>query len=121
MKHCIAVALATLLAAATPAFANHDNADGTLNARQHRLEQRVEYGWRSGELTGREYRRLSQELREIDRAERIYRADGLLSPRERRDLRARLDDLSRDIYRETRDVERRHGSYNYDNHAERRF
>jgi hypothetical protein len=121
MKRLIGAGLVAVLSAAAPAFANHGDPAVGVDERQHRLGQRIEQGWRSGELTRPEYRRLSHELREIDRAERYYRADGVLSTRERNELHVRLDDLSREIHRERRDVERSHGPYNYDYHTYRRF
>jgi hypothetical protein len=121
MKRYIYAGLATLLSAAMPAFANHGSPDGGLNEREYRLEQRIEQGWRSGELSRQEYRRLNYELREIERAGRYFKADGILSARELGQLHARLDGLSRAVYRDTRDLERRAGPYNYDYRAERRF
>jgi hypothetical protein len=121
MKRTIFAGLVTLLAAAAPAFANHGGPDAGLNEREYRLEQRIEQGWHSGELSSREYRQLNGELRQIERAERYFRSDGVLSRREAGELHARLDGLSRAVYRETRDVERRSGPYNHDYRADRRF
>ena len=110
-----------LLAATAPAMAAHDFRDGGVSERQHRLERRIEQGWRSGELTRGEYARLQQGLREIDRAEHHYSADGRLSRRERDELYARLDHLAREVYRQRHDGERRHGFYNGYYQSERRF
>lgn len=110
-----------LLAVTAPAMADHDFRDAGVNQRQHQLEQRIQQGWRSGELTRPEYRRLRQGLREIERAEHHFSSDGRLSQREQAELHARLDHLSRDVYRQKHDVERRPGFYNGDYHAERRF
>ena len=112
MKRTIHAGLVALLMSAAPAFADHGFGDPRIDERQIRLEQRLEQGWRSGELTRREYRRLQYELREIGRAERFFLSDGYLSPRERGELHARLEALSREIYLERHDVERRYGSYN---------
>ena len=121
MKRYIYAGLATLISAATPAFANHGSPDAGVNEREYRLEQRIEHGWRSGELSRHEYRRLNAELRGIERAERYFKADGFLSARELTELNARLDGLSRAVYRETRDLERRHDPYNHDYRADRRY
>ena len=124
VKKILCAALVALFAAATPAMANHGARDLALDDWQHRLEQRIDHGWRSGELTRHEYRRLRGALRDIERAERVYWSDGHLSPRERNELHARLDWLSREIYRQKHDVERRYESYNhgfYDHHAYRRY
>ena len=121
MKALIAAGLVAALTAATPALANHDQRDRSINERQSQLAQRIERGWRAGDLTPREYRRLVHEAREIERAEYFYRADGRLSPHERSDLHARLDHLASAIHYERRDAEQRHGYYNYEHPAYRRF
>jgi hypothetical protein len=112
---------AAAMIAATPAFADHPSRDGGIDERQYRLEQRVEQGRRSGEITRQEYRHLAQELRLIARDEHAFRADGFLSPRERQVLHARLDEVSRAVYRESHDGQRRYGYYNDGHYADRRF
>ena len=121
MKTLIGAGLIAVLTAATPALASHDRRDASIDARQHELAQRIERGWRAGELTPREYRSLVHEARGIERAEHVYRSDGRLSPRERFDLNARLDRLAHAVQHERRDLEQRHGSYNYGHPADRRF
>ena len=123
MKRYIWAGLIALFSATVPAWANPVSGDAGLSEREYRLEQRIEHGWRTGELTRPEYRRLRFELTDIERADRYYRADGFLSQREVRELHARLDALSREVFRETRDVERRYGyaPYNSDYRADRRF
>ena len=119
MKSLImAIALVALTA---PAMANSDIRDASINQREYQLAQRIEQGWRSGELTRQEYARLRLELRDIERHEQYFMADGRLSPRERGQLQARLDNLSRDIYRQKHDMERRGGYYNGGFHADRRY
>ena len=113
MKRLIGAALAAVISTAMPAFANHGERDAGVNERQARLAHRIDEGRRSGELTRREYVRLTHEMRDIERMEHYFRADGWLSPRERSELHARLDHLAREVYREKRDGERRYGSYNY--------
>src|SRR5690242_14634123 len=112
MKRYIWAGLVAFVASTAPAWANPGSPDAGLSEREYRLEQRIEHGWRMGELTRPEYRRLRFELTEIERADRYYRADGILSPHEVRELHARLDALSRQVFRETRDAERRYG-YGY--------
>ena len=119
MKILTGMGLAVLLGCA-PAMANHGPRDASVNQRQQLLEQRIEHGFRAGELTRHEYRRLRHEAREIDRTEHFFRADGRLTQRESGELHARLDRLARDVYREKHDGERRHESYNRDYHADRR-
>ena len=110
-----------LIALSAPALADHDRRDSNVNERQYRLEQRVEHGRRTGELTRHEYRRLQHELRLIARDEHAYRADGRLSPGERHHLHARLDAVARAVRHEIRDGERRYGHYNDRHYADRRF
>lgn len=114
---------ALAMVAAVPAFADHQPRDAGINEKQHRLEQRLEHGRRSGDLTRHEYRRLAHELRLIARDEHAFLADGHLSARERHHLHARLDDVSRAMRYERHDAERRqgHGSYNDGHYADRRF
>ena len=103
---------ALVLAAATvPAFAQYRPQWDAIDQRQYRLEQRIEEGRRSGELTRHEYGRLRNELALIARDERIYRSDGFVSPREWQALNARLDALSQQVRYERRDAERRGPSY----------
>jgi hypothetical protein len=119
MKKLIGTGLALFVCSAS-AMANHGPRDASVNQRQHLVEQRIEQGFRGGELTRREYRRLQYEAREIGRTEHVFLADGRLSQRERSELHARLDHLAREVYREKHDGERRHESYNRDHHADRR-
>jgi hypothetical protein len=110
MKNLI---IATVLsAAALPAFADHDVHDSSFHARQQQLEHRIHEGWRSGELTPPEHRRLRHEMRLIERSERAFMSDGRLSRGEREHLHVRLDSLAREVFHQRRDGERRYGHYN---------
>ncbi|WP_028057073.1 hypothetical protein [Sphingomonas phyllosphaerae] len=66
----------------------------SINARQDRLEQRIERGIRSGQLSRREAMQLRTQYREIARLEDRYRRSDGLSGRERQDLNRRFDALS---------------------------
>jgi hypothetical protein len=109
-----------LMAAAAPALADYRPADG-IDQRQSQLEYRIEQGWRSGELTRHEYRRLVDGLRDVARQERYFRADGRLSPPERAELNARLDRLSQAVYVERHDGQRASAYYNDGRYAGRRY
>jgi len=74
-----------------------------INSRQHREQQRINQGIRSGELTRHEARRLEAGLLRIRREERRATSDGYLSPRERARLHRELNRESRAIYRQTHD------------------
>ena len=113
-----------LAAAAAPAVAVPRQTDN-IDERQYRIEQRIEQGRRSGELTNQEYGKLRHELRLIARDERAFRADGYLTRGEWRHLNARLDALSQQVVFEKRDGQRRGPHYGgpayNDYRADRRF
>lgn len=64
-----------------------------INARQSRLDSRIDQGIRSGALTRREAVNLRSEFRGLSRLEARYRAGGL-NNWERNDLNRRFDALS---------------------------
>lgn len=74
-----------------------------INARQHREQQRINQGIRSGELTRREAIRAQAGLARIRINERFARSDGYLSPSERARLERQLNHESRYIYRQKHD------------------
>jgi hypothetical protein len=70
--------------------------------RQHKgqnLDNRIEQGVRSGELTRKEVRKLRRERREIRQMRRDFLSDGRLSTWERRTLARAKKRLSRHVYR----------------------
>jgi hypothetical protein len=70
--------------------------------------QRIHQGVRSGELTARETARLNGQKRQLRREAVRYKAnDGHIGPRERADLRRDNKRLSRNIYRQKHDRQRR--------------
>lgn len=92
----LSLMLAGLAVAATslPAAANAQAWQNT-NARQARLEQRIDQGIRSGALNRNEAVRLRTQFRELTVLENRYRrSGGGLSVQERRDLDRRFDALS---------------------------
>ncbi|MGA9771782.1 MAG: hypothetical protein WBV94_22315 [Blastocatellia bacterium] len=74
-----------------------------IDRREHREQQRIRQGIRSGELTRREAMRLQAEQARIRVAERYAKSDGHVSWRERRRLDNMLDHSSRDIHRQKHD------------------
>ena len=109
-----------LFAATAPALA-YDAPNASINQREYQIAQRLERGWRSGELSRSEYRRLRNDLRDIERNEQFFMSDGRLSPWEHNQLHVRLDNLSREVWRQTHDIERRDRFYNGDYRAYRRY
>lgn len=77
---------------------NQGGAWQNINARQDRIERRINQGIRSGALTRSEATRLRAQFREIARLEARYRASRPgLTMAERRDLDRRFDVLERSI------------------------
>lgn len=121
MKRLMSIGVIAMLSAAAPAMANHGWSDPAIGQRQERLAERIDRGWRSGDLSRPEYRRLRMELADISREEHYFMNDGRLSPRERDRLHARLDQLDRAVYVERHDGERRYGLYNAPGYPDRRY
>lgn len=74
-----------------------------INDRQERQQERINHGIANGELTGREAARMQRQQNKIDRKEQAYRSDGVLTKRERIDLRTDLNQTSRRIYKQKHD------------------
>jgi hypothetical protein len=88
-----------LAVCATPALA----AGKSINKVEHKEQQRIRQGIRSGELTRPEARRLEAEQARIRVNERFARADGKLTMRERERLNRELHRASHDIYQQKHD------------------
>ena len=78
-----------------------------INRREYREQQRINQGIRSCELTRPEARRVQAGLARIRINERIFRADGYLSPQEHARLSRQLNHESRVIYRQKHDSQDR--------------
>jgi len=105
MKNLIiafAIAASTVAVAAPASAAPWQN----INARQARLDNRIDMGVRSGRLTRTEAYQLRAEFRQIANLEARYRRNGL-SLAERRDLDRRFDRLSAQLQRELTDRQHR--------------
>jgi hypothetical protein len=76
-----------------------------VDARQANQEQRIDQGIASGQLTGREAKRLGKEQNAIDRAENHAKADGTVTAAERRRLHKMQKHASRDIHRQKHDAQ----------------
>lgn len=74
-----------------------------IDRREHREQQRINQGIRSGELTRREAGRLEAGLARIRIDERYAKRDGNLSDRERERLERELNRESRAIHRQKHD------------------
>lgn len=79
----------------------------SINQREARLEAQIERGWRSGDLTRAEARRLSSRLVELERLEQRLRRGGLTMS-ERRLLDQRFDALARSVRVQKNDRQQGH-------------
>lgn len=104
----IAATALTATAASAQPYGYGRGAWMPIEARFERLDNRIEQGVRSGQLTRNEAYRLRAEFREIARLENRYSRNGL-SGWERADLDRRFDRLSAEIRFERRDGDRRYG------------
>lgn len=104
----LALALAATTALTLSAGAAHAQRWVSINERQERLDDRIDAGVRSGDLTRTEAMRLRDEFRDIARLEARYRSGGL-SGWERSDLDQRFDRLSRQIRVQRADAQERGG------------
>src|SRR5262245_56285579 len=101
---CKTVMFLALILAASAVVASAQSRGRGINAREHRQQERIGQGVRSGELTNRETLRLEREQLRIERQEDRFRASGDgLSQRERARLEHELNRSSRDIYRQKHD------------------
>lgn len=76
---------------------------GTINQREWRQQQRLWSGYRSGDLTPREFRRLEREQVHIRRSEARARRDGDFTARERMRIQRQLNHANRNIFRQSHD------------------
>ena len=76
---------------------------GTINQREWRQQERIWSGYRSGDLTPREFRRLENEQALIQRSEARARRDCDITARERMRIQREQNRASRDIYRQRHD------------------
>lgn len=99
-------ALAAIIAVATPMAASAAPWQ-SINARQARLDARIDQGVRSGAVNRIEASRLRTDFRALARLESDYRRSNGLSARERTDLDRRFDALSARIKVQKQDRQHR--------------
>lgn len=80
------------------AVGNAGNTPGIDN-REYQISQRIDEGIRSGRINEREARKLQRREREIARHEAQFKADGVVTPQERRQLRNELVALRNEVER----------------------
>jgi hypothetical protein len=92
--------------AQTPYY-NGQSAYNNLTARIQSDRKRIAQGFQNGTITNKEYRRLQSRSIKLEASLNRYAYDGLQSW-EIRDIQRRQQDLSRSIYREKGDSDRRY-------------
>lgn len=104
---------ATAIAAPQPGYANFQGgAWQNINARQNRIEAKINQGIRAGAIDRREATRLRGEFRQIERLEAQYRRSRPgLTTSERLDLDRRFDRLERSIRIAKNDRDNRRGGH----------
>ena len=101
-----------LIAASTVASADYyGNSTRNIDSQQHRQEQQIQQGVRSGEITRRERAALEAEQARIRDLERRAKADGRVDAREAAEIRRAQNEASRHIRQESTDNERRGSWY----------
>jgi septal ring factor EnvC (AmiA/AmiB activator) len=91
---------ALMLTFAAPVFAANPAATPGIDKRVQNQENRIEQGEKSGALTGREAARMERREAKIEGDVAKAKADGVVTPQERKRLNKELDHQSRAIHRE---------------------
>lgn len=100
--------LTLILGLVTPVLAENVPASGRgVDARLDNEAARISAGIRDGSLTEREARRLQNVENRIRAEEERFKADGRFTPRERQKVARDENRLSRQIYRQRHDAQRR--------------
>lgn len=98
---------ALLLVFAAPALAADPVATPGIDQRLQNQEKRIDQGVKSGALTGQEATRLERREAKIEGDVAKAKADGVVTPQERKRLNRELDNQSRAIHREKHDRQHR--------------
>ena len=80
-----------------------------IDNREQQISNRIDEGVRSGRISQREARKLHRREREIERHEASFKADGVVTQQERRQLRNELSALRDDVERLMRNERRVRG------------
>ena len=115
MKLLKSAILSFMLAAPLAAFAQ-SSATPVFDQRQANQEQRIQQGVQSGSLTQKEAARLEKGQDRLQRKEDRAKADGVVTPQERKNLQRAENKQSERIYREKHD---RQHDVNHDGKVDR--
>jgi len=102
VKVCAGAAALALLSGVV--YAGNIN-DPAVRKREQLQQKRIDQGVQSGELNSREAGRLEREQARIKQDEERMKADGKLTPQERRKLNREQNRASRHIYKEKHDAQ----------------
>jgi hypothetical protein len=104
MKKIIVLAIALLALSFSGKLAAQTKTP-KIHQKQVNQEARIQEGKKSGELTKRETRRLQTEQAVIQHDKKQAKADGVVTPTERKEIRKEQRAASRDIYHQKHDVQ----------------
>ena len=107
MKKTLFSALTALALLAINFSASAQTATPGINASQRNEQARIQQGVRSGELTRAEAARLKAREADIRQDKRAAKADGVVTPGERHEIRKDQNQASRAIYRQKHDGQER--------------
>ena len=99
----LATAALALISFAASAQTPASSATPRIDAREAKQEKRIEQGVNSGQLTARETLRVEREQKAIEKVEAKAKADGTVTPQERKRLTHMQNKASKDIYRQKHD------------------
>ena len=87
-------------------YGRNDNRNDRIDSYQREARRQIAFGIESGRITSHESKKLLREVEKIEYKENRYKRDGVLDPRERKDLMEDLAVLNRWINHEKRDGDR---------------
>ena len=108
MKRIFTILFTVSLLFGISAIASAQTRTPKINQREHNQQRRINQGIKSGELTRPEARRLEAQEGRIRADEKIDKADGKVTPKERRQLDRELNRTSKHIYNQKHDGQERH-------------
>ena len=108
MKRIFTILFTVSLLFGISAIASAQTHTPKINQRERNQQRRINQGIKSGELTRPEARRLEAQEGRIRADEKIDKADGKVTPKERRQLDRELNRTSKHIYNQKHDGQERH-------------
>jgi hypothetical protein len=95
--------ISALILSASISVMNAQTATPKITSRQVKQQARIEQGTDNKELTRSETARLEREQKRIQIEKKMAKADGTVTPKERRFLKREQNRANRDIYRQKHD------------------